>query len=139
MEAKIGSTGKRFLFKFAPYCTLCHCCSFLRTKLSHLKTPFSLCDLQRLLLIGKDVTVVRCQGCSGLCSDMGMAICREKRNKMRKEYFVSTTFCFSKLQWWHPALKPRGLISSLKRAGSKCVETLGEERCDELHMAAAAC
>ena len=79
------------LFKFASCCTLCHyCClnlhlavhyvttvvSFSLSQLTHLKTFLPVCDQQSLLLIDRDVTVVRCQCCSWLCSNSGMAICR---------------------------------------------------------------
>jgi len=78
-QLESGLTGMRFLFKFASCCTLCHyCClnlhlavhyvttvvSFSLSQLTHLKTFLPVCDQQSLLLIDRDVTVVRCQCCS---------------------------------------------------------------------------
>jgi hypothetical protein len=146
MEDKIGLTIMRLLFNFASCCILCHYCSFYRSQLTHLKTFFPPSNQQSLLLIGRNVTAMRCHGCGWLCSNSGMAIIGEKRNKMRKETCVSTTAVMS------PALNPRGLISALKRGKWNCFETWGGTvwrvdymgcsvlaRCDVLPIWAVAC
>ena len=69
-----------------------------RSQLTHPKTPSPVCDEQSQLLIGRYMTVVRCQGCSWLCSSTAMAISRGKSNKMRKEGCVSATLRATKLR-----------------------------------------